>query len=64
MIIPTQATFSLLFHALCTLYPISVSNIPPSRNETNQANFDSSPSHVILQGTTLIPTQLPLTTSV
>ena len=42
--IPIKATFSLLFHGPCTPYPISVLNIPPSCHETDQADFDSSPS--------------------
>ena len=48
LIIPTHTIFSLLFHGLCTPYPISASYIvfPPSSHENDQAIFYSAPSRI------------------
>ena len=48
-IIPTHTTFSLLFQGFYTPYPTSGSYISPSRHGTDQANFNSSPSQIIMQ---------------
>ena len=52
--------FSLLFHSLYTPYPVSLSHIPPSYPETDQAIFSYSPSQrIILKHATHIPILLP-----